>query len=103
VHQLAFPERREPIEFSADGRLIRALRDAGRAALGRDLPLGGAVSFGDIADWKDRVGIEEACLFGPGETAQAHAIDEHIAVADVVAAARVYALAALRCAERDDR
>jgi len=98
VRRLAFPERREPIEFPADGGLVRALQEAGWAALGRELPLGGAVSFGDIADWKDRVGIEEACLFGPGETAQAHAADEHVALADVVAAARVYALAALRCA-----
>ncbi len=98
VRQVAFPERREPIEFPADGALVRALQEAGRAALGRELPLGGAVSFGDIADWKDRVGIKEACLLGPGETAQAHAVDEHVAVADVVAAARVYALAALRCA-----
>ncbi|MDQ7849507.1 MAG: M20/M25/M40 family metallo-hydrolase [Armatimonadota bacterium] len=96
LRRLEFPERREPIEFPAGGGLVRALQEAGRAALGRELPLGGAVSFGDIADWKDRVGITEACLFGPGETAQAHAVDEHVALADVAAAARVYALAALR-------
>ncbi len=98
LRRLAFPERREPIEFPTGGVLVRALQEAGRAALGRELPLGGAVSFGDIADWKDRVGITEACLFGPGQTAQAHAVDEHVALADVAAAARVYALAALRCA-----
>jgi len=97
VRRLSFPERREPIEFPADGRLVRAVQEAGRVALGRDLPLGGAVSFGDIGDWRDRAGIVEACLFGPGETVQAHAVNEHVAFADVAAAARVYALAALRC------
>lgn len=102
VAEVAIPERREPIEFPASGRLVRALQEAGRTVLGRDLPLGGAVSFGDIADWKDGVGIEEACLFGPGETAQAHAVDEHVAVTDVLAAARVYALTALRCAGHYD-
>ena len=96
VRRVSFPERREPIEFPAEGRLVRILQEAGRSALGRELPRGGAVSFGDIADWKDRVGIEEACLFGPGKTAQAHAVDEHVALADVIAAARVYALAGLR-------
>jgi acetylornithine deacetylase/succinyl-diaminopimelate desuccinylase-like protein len=98
LRRLEFPERREPIEFPSGGGLVRALQEAGRSALGRELPLGGAVSFGDIADWKDRVGITEACLFGSGQTAQAHAVDEHVALADVAAAARVYALVAPRLA-----
>lgn len=85
-------ERREPIEFPDAGALVAALRAAGAAA-GRELTLGGALSFGDIADWKDTAGLREACLFGPGETAQAHAVNEHIAVADVIAAARIYAAA----------
>lgn len=67
---------------------------AGKNTLNVDLELGGALSFGDTADWKDRVGIKEACLFGPGKTKEAHAINERIAVADLVAAAKVYAFAA---------
>ncbi len=97
-YQLSFPESREPITFASDGRLVTAMQRAARTALGRELPLGGAVSFGDIADWKDRAGIREACLFGPGETRQAHAINEHVRLNDVMAAAQVYALTALGCA-----
>jgi len=90
LKDLVVTERREPIEFPADGTLVRALRRAGDAA-GAPLQVGGAVSFGDIADWKDRMGLTQACLFGPGKTAQAHAINEHIAVSDLLAAARIYA------------
>jgi acetylornithine deacetylase/succinyl-diaminopimelate desuccinylase family protein len=86
-------EKREPLGFAADQKLNIMLQRAGKAALGYELPLGGALSFGDTADWKDRVGIKEACLFGPGKTKEAHAINENIEVADLVAAAKVYALA----------
>ena len=34
--------------------------------------------------------------FGPGELAQAHAVDESVRLADVVACARAYAVLALR-------
>jgi acetylornithine deacetylase/succinyl-diaminopimelate desuccinylase-like protein len=94
LRELAVTERREPIAFPDAGPLVAALRRAGEAA-GRELALGGALSFGDIADWKDAVGLREACLFGPGETPQAHAINEHVAVADLTAAARIYAAAIL--------
>lgn len=90
LKDLTVTERREPIEFPADGTLVRALRQAGEAA-GQPLEVGGAVSFGDVADWKDQMGLTQACLFGPGKTAQAHAINEHIAVDDLLAAARIYA------------
>jgi len=92
LRELAVTEAREPIEFPDAGPLVTALRAAGQAA-GRQLTLGGALSFGDIADWKDRAGLREACLFGPGKTPQAHAINEHIAVADLTVAARIYAAA----------
>jgi succinyl-diaminopimelate desuccinylase len=94
---MAMPEKREPIEFPSRGTLVEAMRRAGQVGLGEELKPGGALSFGDIADWKDEVGIKEACLFGPGETKQAHAIDEHIEIADLVAATKVYALTALYC------
>lgn len=92
LRDLAVTERREPIEFPPDATLVDALRRAGAAA-GRPLELGGAVSFGDVADWKDRMGLTQACLFGPGKTPQAHAVNEHVAVDDLIAAARLYAAA----------
>ena len=90
-------EKREPIEFPHDGTLVQAMRRAGEVGLGQELQSGGALSFGDIADWKDEAGISEAVLFGPGETKQAHAINEHIELDDLFAAAKVYALTALYC------
>ncbi|HUW09519.1 MAG TPA: ArgE/DapE family deacylase [Anaerolineae bacterium] len=94
---MEIPEKREPIEFPRDGNLVQAMLRAGKVGLGQEMELGGAVSFGDIEDWKDQVGIVEACLFGPGETKQAHAINEHIEVDDLISAAKVYALTALYC------
>jgi succinyl-diaminopimelate desuccinylase len=97
---MEMPEKREPIEFPSEGNLVQAMLKAGRVGLGRDISLGGALSFGDIEDWKDEVGIVEACLFGPGETKQAHAVNEHIELDDLLAAAKVYALTALHCCGR---
>ncbi|MDQ7793695.1 MAG: M20 family metallopeptidase [bacterium] len=94
LHSLEIPEKREPIEFPRDSRLNLALKRAG-LAIESPLSFGGALSFGDIADWKDGVGIREACLFGPGETKQAHAVNEHVALADVFTAAKAYALTIL--------
>jgi succinyl-diaminopimelate desuccinylase len=95
--KMEIPEKREPIEFPSDGALVRAMLRAGQVGLREEMSLGGALSFGDIEDWKDEVGIVEACLFGPGETKQAHAINEHIELDDLIAAAKVYALTALYC------
>lgn len=95
--EMEVPEKREPIEFPRHGTLVQAMSRAGQVALGKELELGGALSFGDIEDWKDEAGITEACLFGPGETKQAHAINEHIEIDDLIAAAKVYALTALYC------
>lgn len=91
LKSMKITEKREPLEFPPDSDLCQALKRAGKA-IGVDLQLGGAVSFGDVADWKDQVGIKAACLFGPGETKQAHAVDEHIRIADLLTAAKVYAL-----------
>lgn len=92
LKKMEVTERREPLEFPKESELNAAILQAGREALGVDLSFGGALSFGDTADWKDDVGLKEACLFGPGETKQAHAIDEHVKIADLVAVAKVYAL-----------
>ncbi|MDH4138213.1 MAG: M20 family metallopeptidase [Anaerolineae bacterium] len=92
LKKMEVTERREPLEFPQHSNLNRAIREAGRDALGKGLDFGGALSFGDTADWKDAVGLKEACLFGPGKTKEAHAINEHIEIADLLAAAKVYAL-----------
>ncbi|MDQ7793691.1 MAG: M20 family metallopeptidase [bacterium] len=85
---------REPLEFPRDSVLNAAIRKAG-GRIGLDLGFGGGLSFGDVAEWKDKIGMGEGCLFGPGETKQAHAVDEHVRVEDVVNAAKIYALTIL--------
>jgi len=85
-------EKRETIEFPTDGQLAQTVRGAGAAVLGVEPKVGAAVSFGDVADWKDVIGLKEACMFGPGKTDQAHALNEHVAVNEVIQAAKVYAL-----------
>lgn len=85
-------EKRETIEFPSNGRLVQTIKKAGITVLGVEPKVGAAVSFGDVADWKDIVGLKEACMFGPGRTDQAHALNEHVAVCEVIQAAKVYAL-----------
>lgn len=91
LRSMKVTERREPFGFPRDSNLNESIKKAGQK-IGRDLPYGGALSFGPVEDWKDRVGLKEGCLFGPGETAQAHAANEHVRIDDLVVAARVLAL-----------
>lgn len=84
-------ERREPLEFPYDGALAQAMLRAG-TVIGHELRLGGAVSFGALGTYKDRLGVKECCYFGPGETEQAHATNERVRIQDVLTAAKVYAL-----------
>lgn len=85
-------ERKETVEFPVNGQLVNAMRTAGRIVLGTEPRLGVAVSFGDIGEWRDIVGLKEACMSGPGKTSQAHALNEHVAVNEVIQAAKLYAL-----------
>jgi acetylornithine deacetylase/succinyl-diaminopimelate desuccinylase-like protein len=41
----------------------------------------------------DGFGVPAAITFGPGEFDQAHAVDEHIEIAEVARAAEIYGLA----------
>jgi len=91
---MTIPERREPASFPEDGELVKSIKNAGRLA-GIDLQLGGAVSFGDILDWRDKMGLKEAVLFGPGKTEMAHAINEHVEIRDLVMATKVLAVTPL--------
>jgi acetylornithine deacetylase/succinyl-diaminopimelate desuccinylase family protein len=84
----------DPIECPIDAQVIKALMKAGGTVLGKDPELGGAVSFGDVAEWKELIGLKEFCMFGPGALDQAHAINEHILINDLIMATKMYALAA---------
>jgi acetylornithine deacetylase/succinyl-diaminopimelate desuccinylase family protein len=94
IVEMSIPEKREPTSFPEDGELVRSLLNAGKL-IDTELQLGGAVSFGDILEWRDKMGLKEAVLFGPGKTEMAHAIDEHIEIKDLLIATKVLAVAPL--------
>jgi acetylornithine deacetylase/succinyl-diaminopimelate desuccinylase-like protein len=75
--------------------LVLAAQSAARDVLGRDVPLGTMPAFTDGTHWHL---AGSACIpaFGPGTLLVAHRPNEYVAVAEVVEAARIYALIALR-------
>lgn len=75
--------------------LVTAARSAARDVLGRDVPLGTMPAFTDGTHWHL---AGSACIpaFGPGTLLVAHQANEYVAVVEVVEAARIYALTALR-------
>ncbi len=82
-----------PFSLSADEPIVYAVRDAYAAATGRELPLRGINVVGNAADLVGLGGIP-AVYHGVNQTT-AHSDDEHVVVADLVRAARVYAATAL--------
>ena len=80
-------------ETAPDDPFVIAIRSSGRRALGRELKVGGFRACCDM--WPFRERGTPAAIFGPGELAQAHTVGEWIELAQVEAAARFYALAAL--------
>jgi acetylornithine deacetylase/succinyl-diaminopimelate desuccinylase-like protein len=75
--------------------LVAAAQSAARDVLGRDVPLGTMPAFTDGTHWNL---AGSACIpaFGPGSLLLAHRPNEYVAVAEVVDAARIYALTAMR-------
>jgi acetylornithine deacetylase/succinyl-diaminopimelate desuccinylase-like protein len=75
--------------------LVLAAQSAAQDVLGRDVPLGTMPAFTDGTHWHL---AGSACIpaLGPGTLLVAHRPNEYVAVAEVVEAARIYALTALR-------
>jgi acetylornithine deacetylase len=85
----------EPSAVDPAHPLVTAARTAARDVLGRDVPLGTMPAFTDGTHWHL---AGSACIpaFGPGTLLVAHRPNEYIAVDEIVEAARIYALTALR-------
>jgi acetylornithine deacetylase len=85
----------QPSHIDPSHPLVAAAQSAARDVLGRDVPLGTMPAFTDGTHWHL---AGSACIpaFGPGTLLVAHRPNEHIEVAEVVAAARIYALTAIR-------
>lgn len=75
--------------------LVSAAQSAARDVLGRDVPLGTMPAFTDGTHWHL---AGSACIpaLGPGTLLLAHRPNEYVRVAEVVDAARIYALTAMR-------
>jgi acetylornithine deacetylase/succinyl-diaminopimelate desuccinylase-like protein len=93
--EMRVTEIREPLEFPTESPLISALRRAGSEAGGREIGLGGWYSSGELWPVWNGGHIRNGAVIGPGEPWQAHAYNEQIPVAELVEAAKLYALTAL--------
>jgi acetylornithine deacetylase/succinyl-diaminopimelate desuccinylase-like protein len=75
--------------------LVAAAQGAASEVLGREVPLGTMPAFTDGTHWQ-LAGMACIPALGPGSLMVAHRPNEFVAVDEVVAAARIYALTALR-------
>lgn len=84
-----------PSSIDPGHALVAAAQSAAREVLGHDVPAGTMPAFTDGTHWHL---AGSACIpaFGPGTLLVAHRPNESVAVAEIVEAARIYALAALR-------
>jgi len=85
----------QPSHIDLGHPLVAAAQSAARDVLGRDVPLGTMPAFTDGTHWHL---AGSACIpaFGPGTLLVAHRPNEYVTVSEVVEAARIYALTAMR-------
>jgi len=93
VHDLM---RVDPLLVAPDGRLPRAAAAVIREALSVEPSFIVSPGTFDMKHVVRRGGIQECIGYGPGRLVLAHQPDEHVAVDDLVAAARVMALLTAR-------
>jgi succinyl-diaminopimelate desuccinylase len=88
--------RVDPLLGSPDAELPRAAASAIRAVLNQEPSFIASPGTYDQKHVVRRAGIHECIAYGPGRLVLAHQPDEYVAVADLVAAAKVMALLTLR-------
>jgi len=84
-----------PSAVDPDHPLVAAALGATRLVTGRDVPLGTMPAFTDGTHWH-LAGMACIPALGPGSLLLAHRPNEYVAVQEVLEAARIYALTALR-------
>ena len=75
--------------------LVHAAREAAGVVFGREVPTGVMPGFTDGTSWSEE-GMPAIPAFGPGLLPLAHQPNEYVTVEEIVEAARIYALTALR-------
>jgi succinyl-diaminopimelate desuccinylase len=95
-YQLRDLMRVDPLLGDAGGALAQATAGAIRDALHVEPSFISSPGTYDHKHVARRAGIEECIAYGPGRLVLAHQPDEYVAVADLVAAAKVMALLTLR-------
>jgi succinyl-diaminopimelate desuccinylase len=94
--------RVDPLLGDERGRLAQATAGAIRDALGLEPSFISSPGTYDQKHVVRRAGIDECIAYGPGRLVLAHQPDEYVAVADLVAAAKVLALLTQRLAGMPD-
>jgi acetylornithine deacetylase len=79
--------------------VVTAAEGAAREVLGREVPLATMPAFTDGTHWQ-LAGLPCIPAFGPGSLLLAHRPNEYVSVDEVIEAARIYALTALRYLNR---
>ena len=90
--------RVDPLLGDVHGDLAQATARAIRDALGAEAEFISSPGTFDQKHVVRRAGIQECIAYGPGRLVLAHQPDEHVAIADLLAAAKVMALLILRLA-----
>jgi succinyl-diaminopimelate desuccinylase len=88
--------RVDPLLGAPSGELARSTGECIRLALGVAPSFIASPGTYDHKHVVRRAGIDECIAYGPGRLVLAHQPDEHVAVADLLSAAKVMALLALR-------
>jgi succinyl-diaminopimelate desuccinylase len=80
-----------PAEVDLGFRIVEVAAEAARSVLGREPEITGFQATCDMSYLVNEAGVPSIIL-GPGSLEQAHTVDEWVSVAELVAAAKIYAL-----------
>ena len=91
---MAWPHTWPPYDTPVDHPIVSTVQGAHVAALGAPVEVAGFAAVDD-ATYFEAAGIP-AVTYGPGSILTCHCFDEHVPIADVIRAAKVYAATAVQ-------
>lgn len=92
--ELVIINNRRPVETSPDDSFVKLFQAAAQEVMGQEPPLGGAAYYTDGAVFVPALKIPMV-IFGPGDAALAHQVNEWVEIEKLKIASRIYALASL--------